>query len=933
MTDVNSMPVEAPPNQAKMALVMSTITFSVCFACWVVNAVLISYLIQQNLFEFSGDQVGWLLALPILTGAISRVPLGMMADQYGGRIITLALTLFCAVPMYLLGHANSYVEFIWCSLGFGLTGGCFAVGIGYVAVWFKTEKQGTALGVFGMGNAGAAITTLIAPLMLDWLTQDGTQVENWRQLPKIYAGALVLSGTLFFILTKERRSPGKRKTFSEKLAPFRYPAVWRFGSYYALCFGGFVAVSQWIIPYSINVYQISLAQAGLIATIFSLPSGVIRAFGGWLSDRYGSPVLMYRVFLVTSLVCVIMAIPKMDVTSSGIGVSNGKPGFVKAVNKEFIEVDGQNYHLSPAPARTPAEIDRGKDDKYFPVITRWHEAVVAEGEEVSAKQLLARGVTNIYYPANIWIFVALVFILGIATGVGKAGVFKCIPGKFPEEVGSVGGIVGLIGALGGFFLPAIFGYLLELTGLWSSCWVILALLSVSCLVWLHITLRNLINAEAPELVRLIESSAARPIPASSKKTVESDVETLLQKIPFFQELSPEKLHSLAAIGEFKTFKAGETIFRKGDPGDALYLVVYGKVRVYLPGEDDKDADLAIFEAGGYFGDLALIDGKDRSASASAVEDSQFILIGRTDFLTLMADSTRVLAGILFGLSDHIRNTNQRYVDLNEKKEKIKFQAEINRHQSIAEMVAGVAHEINTPLGVVNHAASIITDHINANNLEDLAKNEDAEETLEGVAQAALLIEKNIKRADKLVAAFKNLSVRQITESRESVDLIRVVEEMLQLYSLKAEAAKLEVEFLPQLKPSGALWDGYPGQLTQVVMNLLTNIDRYAYGPEGGKVTIRLFARGDNINLEIEDYGAGIPAENRDKVFDAFYTTGRNKGGTGIGLSIVHNLVTFQLDGSIKLTSEEGKGTKFSISFPREVKEKNESTHLVRGSEQ
>ena len=179
----------------------------------------------------------------------------------------------------------------------------------------------------------------------------------------------------------------------------------------------------------------------------------------------------------------------------------------------------------------------------------------------------------------------------------------------------------------------------------------------------------------------------------------TDVQSLLRGLPFFQELENQELTAIAEIGTTQSCAKAEMIFRQGDPGDALYILIDGRVNIFLDGEDNKRVQLAELGEGSYFGDLALIDGKPRSASAQALEDSAFFLVGRTEFLQLMTNSQRILTQVLSGLSEHIRNTNQRYVDMNEKKERLQTQAELERHQSIAQMVAGVAHEINTPLGL------------------------------------------------------------------------------------------------------------------------------------------------------------------------------------------------------------------------------------------
>jgi len=121
---------------------------------------------------------------------------------------------------------------------------------------------------------------------------------------------------------------------------------------------------------------------------------------------------------------------------------------------------------------------------------------------------LARGVTRIFFQANVWIFTFLSFLLGAVMGVGKAAVYKHIPDYFPNEVGVVGGIVGVLGGLGGFICPVIFGYLLEKTGLWTSCWIFFFVLVAICLTWMHLVVRAMLRQQAPELARHFEQGQA-----------------------------------------------------------------------------------------------------------------------------------------------------------------------------------------------------------------------------------------------------------------------------------------------------------------------------------------------------------------------------------------------------------------------------------------
>jgi NNP family nitrate/nitrite transporter-like MFS transporter len=196
----------------------------------------------------------------------------------------------------------------------------------------------------------------------------------------------------------------------------------------------------------------------------------------------------------------------MDIQSPGEGVMAARAGTVSSVSPSEIVVDERRYPIKPR--RDPGI---SQDDVLvLPTLSSWHEPVVQVGQQVPKRQLLAKGVTHIYFQANVWIFTFLVFVVGIAMGIGKAGVYRYIPDYFPTEVGVVGGIVGVIGGLGGFFCPIIFGYLLRATGIWTTTWMFLAALSLVCLVWLHFVVRRMLKREAPVAVRHIESANPSP---------------------------------------------------------------------------------------------------------------------------------------------------------------------------------------------------------------------------------------------------------------------------------------------------------------------------------------------------------------------------------------------------------------------------------------
>ena len=252
-----------------------------------------------------------------MTGSIFRLPAGVLTDKFGGKPVFTALLLFCAVPMFLLSQANSYWTFALCSFGFGLVGVSFSIGIAYTSVWFPKNRQGLALGIFGAGNAGSALTTLIAPTLLDRFTEHGQNVEGWRTLPVVYAVALVAMGVVFYAATTNKKPQSAVKTVAQQLEPLKDIRVWRFGLYYFLVFGCFVAFSQWLVPYFVNVYYLPLVMAGFLAALFSFPSGVIRALGGWMSDRFGGRKVMYWVLGLSLGLCAIAGCSKGGAPDSG----------------------------------------------------------------------------------------------------------------------------------------------------------------------------------------------------------------------------------------------------------------------------------------------------------------------------------------------------------------------------------------------------------------------------------------------------------------------------------------------------------------------------------------------------------------------------------------------------------------------------------------
>ncbi|MCL1934486.1 MAG: MFS transporter [Candidatus Azobacteroides sp.] len=465
--------------QSHKVLFLNTLAFILCFACWTMNGVLVAFLTDKGIFDFSVVQIGWLLGIPVLTGSLLRLPLGIMTDRYGGKYIFIGLLLFCALFLFLLPFATSFLMFATISFMWGMVGASFAVGVGYTSVWYPKEWQGRALGIFGVGNAGAALTTFIAPSLLNHFSQSDPQ-NGWKMLPVIYGISLIVVAVLMLLFAKNKKYENVSTSLAYELSPLKSVRVWRFGLYYFLVFGFFIAFSQWLVPYFMNVYATSLVVAGLFASCFSLPGGVIRAVGGFLADKFGARKVMYWVLGSSVIISFLLMFPKMDIFTGGVGVSSGGKGTVTEVAPDRIVVGTKEYKVNIA----GQGVDLENNNSVFPSKASWQEVVVKQNQDVKKKELLAKGITHIHFSANMWIFIVLVFMLGFSWAIGKAAVYRYIPDYFPKQVGVVGGIVGLIGGLGGFVGPIIFGYILNYTGFWTSSWIFIFLLSILCLALL-----------------------------------------------------------------------------------------------------------------------------------------------------------------------------------------------------------------------------------------------------------------------------------------------------------------------------------------------------------------------------------------------------------------------------------------------------------------
>ena len=396
------------PRQAWSVLIVSTLAFTVCFMVWMMFGV-IGIPLKKTL-GLNATEFGLLTATPVLTGSLIRVPLGIWTDKYGGRIVMTILMAVTVPAIWLMAYATAYWHFLVIGLFVGLAGGSFSVGTPYVARWFPKQRQGMAMGVYGAGNSGSAVNKFVAPALL--------LVGGWTLVPQVYAAVMLGTVILFWFGSSSdpKHLVPSHTRFSDQLKMLKDPKVIKYCQYYSIVFGGYVALALWMVQYYVGEFGLSIQTAALLAACFSLPGGVLRAFGGILSDKYGAHQVTWWVLWVSWICLFLLSYPQTEMT--------------------IVTVNG------------PKTFQIG---------------------------------------LNVYLFTALMFILGIAWAFGKASVFKYIGDDFPTNIGTVSGIVGLAGGMGGFVLPIMFGALMDLTGIRSSAFMLMYGVVWVSLIWMYWT--------------------------------------------------------------------------------------------------------------------------------------------------------------------------------------------------------------------------------------------------------------------------------------------------------------------------------------------------------------------------------------------------------------------------------------------------------------
>lgn len=309
-------------------LVSSTLSFTVCFMIWMMLAV-VGIKVQEEM-GFNQTQYGILIALPVLSGSLIRVPLGILTDRYGGRIVLFALMIISVPAIFLMSYATHYWHFLIIGLLMGLAGGSFSVGTPYVARWFPKHQQGMAMGVFGAGNAGSAVNKFLAA----WLI---TTYGTWQIVPTVYSAIMLAMAIIFWFTSYHdpKHLVSSSVTLREQLALLKDPGVLRYSQYYSVVFGGYVALALWMTKYYVGEYGMGLKTAAFLAACFSLPGGVLRAFGGYLSDKFGAYKVTWAVMWVCWVCFFLLSYPQTDLV---IKTTSGSTSFHIGLNVTLFTI-------------------------------------------------------------------------------------------------------------------------------------------------------------------------------------------------------------------------------------------------------------------------------------------------------------------------------------------------------------------------------------------------------------------------------------------------------------------------------------------------------------------------------------------------------------------------------------------------------------------
>lgn len=384
------MPSANVSGMAPRQLVLATGAFAACFACF--GSVSAMMPLLKRRLELGPVEVSLALAVPVLLGSLGRVPLGMLADRFGGRRVYQVVLAASAVAVFLMGYVESYAQLIACGFFLGVALASFSAGVGFVSRWYSASRQGAALGIYGAGNFGQSLAAIGAPMIAATL---GFRWGFW-----VFAALALAWLVIFSWLARDAVANPPACSFKETIQPLGDPRSWTLSLYYFLTFGGFVAMAVYLPTFLTEIFRLTPQDAGLRTAGFVILATAARPLGGILADRRGGGPILLGVFPVTAAMAGLMAVPTMTTFTVGA--------------------------------------------------------------------------------------------LGMATaiGLGNGAVFKLVPEYFPKSVGSVTGLVGAAGGLGGFFPPLVLGSVRKATGTFTAGFALLAVFALMCLASLLLTRRT-----------------------------------------------------------------------------------------------------------------------------------------------------------------------------------------------------------------------------------------------------------------------------------------------------------------------------------------------------------------------------------------------------------------------------------------------------------
>jgi len=312
--------------EAYKNLALATFAFAVAFTAWGLISPLASQ-IQQDL-GLDNTATSMLIAVPVLLGSLLRIPMGILTDRYGGRKVYTALLLFTLLPVAFMGIANSFWTYVLGGLFLGTAGASFAVGVPFVSRWFSPDKQGMALGIYGMGNIGTAIAAFSMPALVD--TFGGRQSAFW-----FYLLPVAIMAVVFWIFARDAPGRVQPKSLRDSLVVLRAEKMaWVLSLFYFLTFGGFVAIANYLPKLLVDWFGLERGDAGLRAAGFTVVATLARPLGGWLADKVGGSTVLTWVFAAGPIGALglawLAASPDMLLatvlfltTALGLGLGNG----------------------------------------------------------------------------------------------------------------------------------------------------------------------------------------------------------------------------------------------------------------------------------------------------------------------------------------------------------------------------------------------------------------------------------------------------------------------------------------------------------------------------------------------------------------------------------------------------------------------------------